>query len=434
MSSTRLAEPSARSASTSMACSQLRGRWRRRATRRAGRMCISAWRRLRTAYRRRLSWLGRRGARLQTGAHRAGSDGALPGPCYARPEDAVEGSDGTVYSSLKRGRGAGRRRSARHRRRHRQALGRLRGDDDALKQRTDGPDRHRGPQSSVTLDGGWDSAFSTRNPSSTPTTLDAASSGRVVRSCRVRRSAFLNNLTLTHGSIAGSGGGLYLAGPTTLDGVTVSNNAGYQRPRRRDLPSSTLTIRRTPRYRGTRQAWGGGIMFDKPAVPLKNTTISGNTAAYRGGGFFLRYGTLQLASVTITDNQAAAMPRALKTISGRLSSRTASFPETGCASYGQDIYNFSTFTTLGGNLLGNGASADYDQTVSHDKLKLGALANNGGATQTHLPAADSPAIDVGSGRRQRRLVVCNGRPAGGPIPGRVWVLPCATPARWKCRT
>ena len=38
-------------------------------------------------------------------------------------------------------------------------------------------------------------------------------------------SAFLNNMTLTHGSIAGSAGGLLLYGPTTLDGVTVSNNA-----------------------------------------------------------------------------------------------------------------------------------------------------------------------------------------------------------------
>ena len=33
--------------------------------------------------------------------------------------------------------------------------------------------------------------------------------------------------------------------------------------------------------------------------------------------------------------------------------------------------------------------------MSYDKLKLGALADNGGPTKTHLPLAGSPAIDGG---------------------------------------
>ena len=59
--------------------------------------------------------------------------------------------------------------------------------------------------------------------------------------------------------------------------------------------------------------------------------------------------------------------------------------------------------------------------MSYDKLKLGALANNGGATQTHLPAADSPAIDAGiapaarrtGGTSERTSAAPRTRPGGG---------------------
>ena len=61
------------------------------------------------------------------------------------------------------------------------------------------------------------------------------------------------------------------------------------------------------------------------------------------------------------------------------------------------------FSSLGGNLVGDDSSS-YGITQPSDKVgsiespldpELGPLADNGGPTKTHLPAADSPAIDAG---------------------------------------
>src|SRR5262249_26301025 len=57
--------------------------------------------------------------------------------------------------------------------------------------------------------------------------------------------------------------------------------------------------------------------------------------------------------------------------------------------------------SLGYNLIGTGSSAalaSFNKPGDHTGVlnpMLGALANNGGPTQTHLPLAGSPAIDAG---------------------------------------
>ena len=320
------------------------------------------------------------------------------GPCYARPEDALEGSDGTVYSSLSAAAVQGGV----------DLLG-IGGGTVKLSGTCTGTTTRSGntqtalidtklPQSSVTLDGGWNSTFSTRNPSSTPTTLDAAASGRVLLVVYGSAgSAFLNNLTLTHGS-AGAGGGLFLDGPTTLDGVTVSNNAATNGSGGGIYATTFLTITNSTVTGNTASSYGGGLYewnSGSYSFLVRNSTFSGNSA-YRGGGFFIRSTTLYLQHATVTDNQATYGSGLENDFgSASVASSIIAGNRTSATTYGSDIYNYSTFTSLGGNLLGNGASADFDQAVSHDKLKLGALANNGGLTQTHLPAADSPAIDVG---------------------------------------
>ncbi|WP_197526815.1 S8 family serine peptidase [Pirellulimonas nuda] len=97
---------------------------------------------------------------------------------------------------------------------------------------------------------------------------------------------------------------------------------------------------------------GGGVFnADSGAVSLKNSIVAGNTAAHSG-----------------TD------------VVGQ-------------------------FTSLGNNLIGSdGASTGLVDGVASDQVgpdgadidaRLGPLADNGGYTLTHLPAADSPAIDAG---------------------------------------
>ena len=144
------------------------------------------------------------------------------------------------------------------------------------------------PESSVTLDGGWDSSFSTQNPSSTPTTLDAASAGQVVFvPSSSAGQAFLNNMTLTHGSVAGWGRPL-LYGPTTLNGVTVSNNTattgsggGICATTFLTITNSTIAGNKASMHGGGLYEWNSGQLH----LLIRNSTFSGNGAS-QGGGFY----------------------------------------------------------------------------------------------------------------------------------------------------
>ena len=337
--------------------------------------------------------------RLLNAEEVAGLAAAGSETCYAYPDDALEGSDGTVYASTNAaavqagldllGAGGG--------------TVKLSGSCTGTATRssntqtaliTTGP-----PESSVTLDGGWNSTFTTQNPRSTPTTLDAASGGRVVLVANGSAgSAFLNNMTLTHGSGAG-GGGLLTYAPTTLEGVTVSANTssssggGIYATTFLTMTNSTVSGNTASAHGGGLFEWSGGSYN----FTIKNSTFSGNFAASRGGAIFIRSTTLRLANVTLTDNEAGYVGPGIENDYGTIMAKNSIIAGNHYTngSYSGDVYNYATWTTLGGNILGNGASADYDQTVSYDKLRLGTLADNGGATQTHLPAADSPAIDAG---------------------------------------
>ena len=161
---------------------------------------------------------------------------------------------------------------------------------------------------------------------------------------------------------------------------------------------------------------GGGISNSTVAgsFSLINSTVSGNSttaAAAAGGGLSsANGGTVILRNSTITNNFAAAGTTAggLYVASGTVSigncliagnQVNATTPDVGKGGGG-------SLTTLGGNVIGNGAGtfAAGLPNGSGDLVGSGAspldplispLANNGGPTETHILLNGSPAINAG---------------------------------------
>ena len=183
------------------------------------------------------------------------------------------------------------------------------------------------------------------------------------------------SLTLTNCEITGNGsimsaGGIYNTGTLTIIGSTIDNNlAAYNGP-------------------------GNGAGIDNEnngTLNIVNTTIANNTALSGfGGGIYLGSGSLTMTNSTVTANLGArhngidnegtgAVTIANSIVSGNVSAAS------------NDI--LGTYTNSGGNIIG---TANSTVITSANSLRLGALGNNGGPTQTMLPLPGSNAICAGS--------------------------------------
>ncbi len=154
---------------------------------------------------------------------------------------------------------------------------------------------------SVSLQGGWDTGFTTRDPDpASASTIDGLGAGRVVSITETSGSiaVTIDGFTITGGDatgLAGSGpygydigGGIY----SWHANVTVSNCVIS------DNVASTMGI-----------AWGGGIAAYGGSFTLQDSTLANNIASttsngYGGGGCF-RYGTADLSGNTIEGNTAS---------------------------------------------------------------------------------------------------------------------------------
>jgi hypothetical protein len=199
-------------------------------------------------------------------------------------------------------------------------------------------------------------------------------------------SLMISDSTLSGNStIAGVGGAIYAVGqPLTVENSTC---AGNESPYRGgaialDEPSgpskienSTFTANKLTTYSATSS---GGAVYSYGAdkgVTITGSTIVGNSATYGGGVF--NHGAFSAPPIAVRDT----------IVSGN--SATLTGPNLG----GPFAAAFS--------LLGNTAGATVTETVPGSDIlgqdpQLGALAANGGPTQTMKPAATSPVIDRGS--------------------------------------
>ena len=191
---------------------------------------------------------------------------------------------------------------------------------------------------------------------------------------RMRRSAIIDNM-----ATGAFGGGIWNKGELWVYDSTIANNVsnragGVRNEGNMNLRNVTVSsnVAQSP------EAGTGGISQNGFAV-LYNVTITGNTGvgnnvgSFRGGGIQIVEGkTTVVKNSIIAGNQGGLGPNDCV---GQLS--------------GDSKYN----------LIGDTNACTIPSFVSTFLLDidplLGPLANNGGPTQTHLPAANSPVLEAG---------------------------------------
>ncbi|GAB5519167.1 MAG: hypothetical protein RhofKO_14180 [Rhodothermales bacterium] len=214
-------------------------------------------------------------------------------------------------------------------------------------------------------------------------TIDASdlSDGVVLDSDGTRRlftvfgsgSLTLRSLTLTGGR-ADFGGGLDVQSEATLDRVTITDNQAT------NGPGGAVAVR-----------FGG-------TLAVVNSTITGNTATTEGGGIYLQRntGTLTVTGSTIYGNDAPTGEQVRLNGAGTVSFTSSiigggSAPGADCSAASGASLGASHTLVEDGSCVTPGTSGN----LSGDPM-LGALADNGGATQTMLPAVGSIVTDAGS--------------------------------------
>jgi hypothetical protein len=180
------------------------------------------------------------------------------------------------------------------------------------------------------------------------------------------------------------GAGVFAGGPMTLERVLIAGNT-----------AASIT--------GDSFSPQGGGLFANDSVTLVNVTISGNTLdgtlggshGPQGAGLFVNDSPSTLANVTVTGNTAVDIDSQGGGIFYNdpvTVSRSIVAGNSGGS--GAECFSNDTVTSAAANLstdaTGCGFTAPADITA--DPL-LGALADNGGPSNTHAPGAASPALD-----------------------------------------
>lgn len=222
----------------------------------------------------------------------------------------------------------------------------------------------------------------------------------------------LNRSTVSTNKALGSGGGIYSeSGTVTLNDSTVSGNTAtdgfgggiYNFDSRLTLNRSTVSANKAD------ASSGGGIFtgtdLTGKTTTIRNSTISGNTAANRGGGINNTRGLTTIEHSTITNNSATLSGNGSGVASlGDTLTRTEVLSSIISANTNSDV-DFvlgpnNTFLSKGFNRIGDGnATAAFNRPGDQSLVMvpgLGPLASNGGPTQTHAVLKGSSAVDRGA--------------------------------------
>lgn len=231
-------------------------------------------------------------------------------------------------------------------------------------------------------------------------------------------STFQQNQTT--GSYPNANGGAVLiseVGSVTAENSRFETNAGQSGGAFYILEGGRLTITDST-LRNNTGTNGGGIFNYKGTATLTGVTLSGNKTSHGGG--IDNFGTLAATNSTFSGNEAT-YGGGLKNEGGTATLTNVTFANNRAADdEGGGIFNTGTGTQLtllndivanspaGGNCKFSTAPTNSTLNLSSDAtcnfgggrdsldLKLNALGNNGGQTQTHLPKTGSPAINSGT--------------------------------------
>jgi hypothetical protein len=180
------------------------------------------------------------------------------------------------------------------------------------------------------------------------------------------------------------------------DGGAVSNVSGGSA----SISSCTIS--------GNSANYGGGIFIGSGTVTLTNSTVAGNTVIDGGGGIYGVSGTLKAVNSTIAYNEVSD-PGSGGGIYDATGDGTILYNTivalntdgTGAGATADDIAGAAVSSSSADNLVGADETGSLTNDTNGNQVgvtdpALGALASNGGPTQTIALLAGSPAIDAGS--------------------------------------
>lgn len=214
----------------------------------------------------------------------------------------------------------------------------------------------------------------------------------------------LTHVTLSNNSTGYEGGGIQnSSGTTTLTNVNILNNTAYYGG---GIHTITGTVTLTNVTISNNTATHGGGMVNLSTATLTNVTISNNTADYYGGGIY-NFGSTTIKNSTISNNTAANKGGGIyKQVGyGFLCTLANSVVAGNTAPTGPDFSlsdSSGSITSNGHNFIGNGEDISWGESDLHGTTAqplnplLAPLANNGGYTQTLMPAWNSPLLNHGS--------------------------------------
>ena len=184
------------------------------------------------------------------------------------------------------------------------------------------------------------------------------------------------------GNAAWEGAGIDSQGPLTLAASTLSGNLAGLR--------------------------GGALNQLGGVITLTQVTLSGNDGGYHGGAIYKSAGTLQVSYSTIVSNTGLAEGANIYLDLGQ--GATATF-DNSLLAYGA-CYGDSV--TSAGNNMDSGSTCGLSDASDRNNTdpQLLPLGENGGPTETHLPAPASPAIDTAGGACPAADQRGFGRPGG----------------------
>ena len=212
------------------------------------------------------------------------------------------------------------------------------------------------------------------------------------------------NTKIANNSTANSGGGLANGseGSVSIASSTISGNmAGFAGGGIYNVEAEDIIAIQNSTIANNQAQYGGGISNSGTAT-ISSSTISGNNAEISGGGIDNYEGSVEVKNSTISNNSAEAGAGLNNTYGIEFSvTSTIVAGNTGDLDLSGD-----EFISGGNNLIGNGDDAAGFVTGENGDLvgdtdnpldpKLGALQDNGGATETQALLQDSPALDAGS--------------------------------------
>ena len=252
-------------------------------------------------------------------------------------------------------------------------------------------------------------------------TLSGSNDGAAIWSLE---NLIINDSILSGNTSADDGGAIRNDGTLLINDSTLADNTSVGTSTTSGggaiLNTGTTTIQNST-ISGNQATNGGGIRNDGTLTVI-NSTISGNTAVTSGGGITNTIGNSTIINSTITSNTAingggvfnfeGVVPVAsgvnipITTTSTVTSSIIAGNTDNNDIGGGDGTTIGGDFISGGNNLIGNGdGAAGFTNGVNGDIVGttanpvnslLGALADNGGSTQTHALLTGSPAIDAGS--------------------------------------